>query len=134
MSRGTPVLLWEEPLCPSHLPTITHVVFQGLWGRPLDGQQSGICTLRIDPGQAKIAHFGHVLLRDEDVAGSQVPVHQLLGLQVVHALSHIPVVAKGGRAQCHHVIPGDAWGMQSTNSQPKGRDMDLQSKEEELLG
>lgn len=92
---------------PPSFTTIAHVVFQGLRCRPLHRQQSSVCALGIDPGQAEIAHFGHVLLGDEDVAGSQVPVHQLLGLQVVHALGHVP--AMGGRSQCHDLSPRAAW-------------------------
>lgn len=112
MSRGDPRgrAASGGPPSPASLPTITHVVFQGLRGCPPHGQQSGICALGIDPGQAKVTHFGHILLGDEDVAGSQVPVYQLLGLQVVHALGHVPTTAERGRAQCHHMSPGAAQG------------------------
>jgi len=121
--RGGPKgvgLLRGTPRRPPPLPTVAHVVFQCLRGRPLHGQQSGVRALGIDPGQAEIADFGHVLLGDEDVARSQVPVHQLLGLQVVHALGHIPAMAKRSVTTRHRGCRG----LQSTSPQPRGREGD----------
>lgn len=92
---------WVGGAALGDLHPITHIVLQGLRSRPLHGQQRGVRAAGVDAGQAKIAHFGHVVLRDEDVAGSQVPVHQLLGLQVVHALGHVPAVV----GQRHRVPP-----------------------------
>ena len=75
----------------------THPVFERLRRRPLDRQPARVQPLPLSFGQAKVADLGHQVLRNEDVAGSKVSMHQLLALQVLHALGHVPGEGEGHR-------------------------------------
>ena len=62
---------------------------ESFWGRPLDRQFGIICGLCVRLGQAKIADLGHNVIRDQHITSCQVPVNQLLGLQVLHPFTHV---------------------------------------------
>lgn len=73
----------------AHLLFETHLFLQSFGGGPFNGQLGFVRLLGVHFGQAKVADFGHAVVRNQNVSSRQVSVDQLLGLQVLHPLAHV---------------------------------------------
>ena len=113
-----------------------HPVFESLGCRPFDWKPAGVQPLPLSFGQAKVADLGHQVLGHEDVPGSQVSMHQLLALQVFHALGHVPGV-EGWWARGSGAWTTDFQGQAPPCSMPRSpcpREPHSQGKLQELGG
>lgn len=73
----------------TQLLTPTHLFPESFGGRPLDGQLGAVRHLPVRLGQAEVADLCHGVIRDQHITSGQISVNQLLGLQVLHPLTHI---------------------------------------------
>lgn len=70
-------------------PAAAHLLSYGLGRGPLDGQLARVLYARRLLGEAEVADLGDVVVGHQHVAGGQVPVHEVVGLQVLHGFAHV---------------------------------------------
>lgn len=69
--------------------TLAHLLSQGFRSCPLDWQFACVLSAGSFLSEAKVTDFGHVVLRHQHIPGSQVPVHKIVTLQVLHGFTDV---------------------------------------------